>query len=187
MNKFVKAIGFTVLAVGMLAACSEQTVEKTKTSPAAQQKMSESNPQESTPAPAEKKELAPSKIGETIDVDGVKITITGIETFTGRINQFDPLKQDHAVKIGVIVENDTKAQVFVDSNEFKLYDKEGFELSSALPGDDMALSGEIPGGKKVQGAIYFDVPKQDGATWEIQYQSMASFDGEPAKWELPAK
>jgi len=166
----------------MLAACSEQAAEKTKTSPAAQQKITESKPAPESPP---KKVIA--KLGETLDVDGVKITVTMIEAYAGVINQFSPLKQDHAVKISVIVENDTKSQVFVDSNEFKLYDKDGFEVNSALPSDDMALSGEIPGGKKVQGAVYFDVPKQDGATWEIQYESMASFDGEPAKWELPAK
>jgi hypothetical protein len=188
VSKFAKAIGLTVLAIGVLTACSEQTVEKSETSEAAQQKMSESKP-----APAEKKkEEAPpkatiAKLGETLDVAGVKITITSIDKFTGRINQFDPLKQDHAVKIGVIVENETQAQVFVDSNEFKLYDKDGFEVSSALPGDEEALSAEIPGGKKVQGAVYFDVPKQAGASWELQYESMASFNGEPAKWEVPAK
>ena len=188
MNKFYKALGLSVLAVGLLGACSEQTVEKTKTSTAAEQKM-----KEQTEKPAEQKEEKPApapvkaKLGETLDVDGVKITITSIEKFAGRINQFVTLKQDHAVKIGVIVENDTKEQVFVDSLEFKLYDKGGFEVASALPGDENALSGEIPGGKKVQGALYFDVPKQDGAKWELQYESMASFGGEPAKWEVPAK
>jgi hypothetical protein len=186
MNKFVKALGISVLAVGMLAACSEQKVEKSSTSEVVKSKTSEVK-EAAAPAPAEEKKEAVAKVGETLNVDGVKITITSIDKFTGVINQFQPLKQDHAVKIGVIVENDTKAQVFVDSNEFKLYDKDGFEVSSALPSDDTVLSSEIPGGKKVQGAIYFDVPKQDGSTWEIQYESMASFDGEPAKWELPAK
>jgi hypothetical protein len=189
MNKFVKVLGLMVLAIGVLSACSEQTVEKGKTSDAVQQKMDESKAE-----PAEKqapqkeapKEII-AKLGETLDVGGVKITVTSIEPFAGEINQFQPLKQNHAVMIGVIVENDTTEQVFVDSSEFKLYDKDGFEVSSALPSDEMALSGEIPGGKKVQGAIYFDVPKQDGAAWEIQYESIASFDGEPAKWEIPAK
>jgi hypothetical protein len=180
MNKIAKTLGISVLVIGMLAACSEQKVEKSATSDAVKSKTS------ATTAPAAPKEVV-AKVGETLDVNGVKITITGIEAYTGEINQFQPLKQDHAVKVNVIVENDTKAQVFVDSNEFKLFDKDGFELSSALPSDDMALSSEIPGGKKIQGAVYFDVPKQDGAAWEIQYESMASFDGEAAKWEVPAK
>lgn len=187
MNKFAKVLGMSALAIGMLAACSEQSVETSKTSEAAQQKMDESKPVEKQAKDTPPKEESIAKLGETLNVDGVKITVTSIEAFAGEINQFQTLKQDHAVKIGVIVENDTKEQVFVDSNEFKLYDKEGFEISSALPSDEMTLSSEIPGGKKVQGALYFDVPKQDGATWEIQYQSMASFNGEPAKWEIPAK
>jgi hypothetical protein len=182
MNKLAKTLGISVLAVGLLVACSEQKVEKSETSEAVKTKT-----EAPAPAKTEAKKEAVAKVGETLNVDGVKITITSIDKFTGTINQFKPLKQDHAVKIGVIVENDTQAQVFVDSMEFKLYDKDGFEVSSALPSDETALSGEIPGGKKVQGAIYFDVPKQDGATWEIQYESMASLGGEAAKWEVPAK
>jgi hypothetical protein len=185
MNKWTKSLGISVLAVGVLAACSEQKVEKSGTSQAVKSKTGETK-EAAAPAPEEKK-AAIAKVGETLNVDGVKITITSIEKFSGTINQFEPLKQDHAVKIGVIVENDTAAQVFVDSMEFKLYDKDGFEVSSALPSDETALSGEIPGGKKVQGAIYFDVPKQDGSTWELQYESMASLGGDAAKWEMPAK
>jgi hypothetical protein len=186
MNKFAKTLGISVLAVGLLAACSEQKVEKSETSEAVKTKTSETK-EAPAPAKTEEKKEAAAKVGETLNVNGVKITITSIDKFTGVINQFEPLKQDHAVKIGVIVENDTQAQVFVDSMEFKLYDKDGFEVSAALPSDETALSGEIPGGKKVQGAIYFDVPKQDGAVWEIHYESMASLGGEAAKWEVPAK
>lgn len=181
MNKFTKAIWVAVVAVGILAACSEQTVENSETSEVVKTKVNETKPAEESP------KAVIAKIGETLNVAGVKITVTSVEAFAGVINQFQPLTQDHAIKIGVIVENDTKDQIFVDSHEFKLYDKDGFEVSSALPSDEMPLSGEIPGGKKIQGAIYFDVPKQDGATWEIQYESMASFGGEPAKWEVPAR
>jgi hypothetical protein len=183
MNKMAKVLGISVVAVGLLGACSEQEVKKTDASPEVQQKVSENKP---ATAPAPKK-LPTAKVGETLDVDGVKITVTGIDKFAGRINQFSPLKQDHAVKIGVIVENTTTEGKYVMSNEFKLYDKDGFELGSALPGDEDALSSEIPGGKKIQGAVYFDVPKQDGANWELQYNALANFNGEPAKWEVPAK
>ncbi|MGF9776054.1 DUF4352 domain-containing protein [Priestia aryabhattai] len=185
MNKFLKAVGISVLTVGFLGACS-QSVEKTETSDAAQKKMDENSSSEQSAKKAEEKKDTKAQIGETLDVDGVKITVTGIEKYTGAINEFDPLQEDHAVKVGVIVENTTSKSVFVDATEFKLYDKDAFELGDALPSDDEALSGDIPGGKKIQGAIYFDVPAQTG-TWEVHYESMASIDGESAIWEVPAK
>jgi hypothetical protein len=186
MNKLTKVMGISVLAVGLLGACSEQQVKKTDASPEVQQKVNE-NKAAPTPAPAEAPKVTKAKLGETLDVNGIKITVTNVEAFGGRINQFQPLKQDHAVKISVIVENTTTEGVYVMSNEFKLYDKDGFEVGSALPSEESALSSDIPGGKKVQGAVYYDVPKQDGATWELQYNALANFNGEPAKWELPAK
>lgn len=183
MNKFFKAVGISVLAIGVLGACSEQSVEKAETSDEVKEKMGDdsSSKKETT----EKKDTK-AQVGETLNVDGINITITSIEPFTGTINEFEPLKQDHAVKIGVIVENTTKESYFVDNTEFKLYDTDGFELTDALPSDEDGLSADIPAGKKVQGAIYFDVPAQSG-TWEVHYESIASMDGEQAIWEVPAK
>ncbi|WP_243557985.1 DUF4352 domain-containing protein [Priestia megaterium] len=183
MNKFLKALGISVLAVGVLGACSEQSVEKSETSDEVKQKMSDDS--SSAKEKPEQKDTK-AQVGETLDIDGIKITITGIEPFTGEINEYEPLKQDHAVKVGVIVENTTKESYFVDNTEFKLYDKDGFELTDALPSNEDGISSDIPAGKKVQGSLFFDVPAQSG-TWEVHYESMASIDGESAIWEVPAK
>lgn len=190
MFKIVKVLGTAVLSMTLLVACAEQTVTKEDASPEVQQKLDENaakaNSDESNDTPAEKEEATKAKAGETLNVDGVKITLVDIKKYEGKINPYQPLKEDHAVKISVIVENTNKESVFVDSTEFKLFDTDGFELEQALPEDDMALSGDIPAGKKMKGEVYFDTPKQQGA-WELHYESMASIDGESAIWELYAK
>lgn len=125
-------------------------------------------------------------IGDTLTIEGVKITLDSVEVYQGTINEFQPLTQDHAIVANLTVENTNKESYFIDSMEFTLYDAEGFELTQALPSDDMAISTELPGGKKVKGTLYFDVPKQEG-DWELQYKPMASFDDTAAVWTFPAK
>ncbi|MET3696440.1 uncharacterized protein DUF4352 [Bacillus oleivorans] len=131
-------------------------------------------------------EAQAATIGDTVEVEGVKITLESVEVYEGEINQFQPLTQDHAIVANLVVENTNQEAYFIDNTEFTLYDAEGFELTQALPSEDMALSTELPGGKKVKGTVYFDVPAQEGE-WELRYESMASFDGEAAVWRFPAK
>ncbi len=127
-----------------------------------------------------------AQVGDTLTVEGVNITITGVERFEGRINQFEPLQEDHAIAIDVEVENTTDENYFIDSMEFTLYDPEGFELNNALPGDEEALSADLPAGKKARGRLFFDIPATEG-TYELHYESMASWDGSQAVWEIPYK
>jgi ABC-type Fe3+-hydroxamate transport system substrate-binding protein len=181
MNKFAKLLGVSVLSVAVMAACG-QSAETEDASAEVQKKVDESNGNTGSEEKAEEKAAE----GDTINVDGAKITVVSIEPFDGRINEFQPIENDHAVKVNVIVENTNTESYFVDNTEFGMYDTEGFELTQALPGEENPLSSEIPGGKKVEGAIYFDVPQQDG-NWELHYTSIASFDGDAAVWELPAK
>ncbi|NMO98120.1 DUF4352 domain-containing protein [Paenibacillus lemnae] len=196
MKKGLK-LGFAaILTVLMLSACSEQTVVKEEASPEVQDNMdsgaeeptvvSADKASEDTTEDTPKEVVTAAKTGDTLNVDGVKITVVDINTFEGRINEYDPLQEDHAVKINVIVDNTTAESAFVDAMNFKLFDKDGFELNAALPGDEEALSSDIPAGKKTKGALYFDVPQQEG-TWELHYESMMSIDGQPAVWEVEPK
>lgn len=191
-----------LLGVLLLSACTGQTVTKDDASPEVQSKVdtatettkaedASSNGQEDTKEveeveePAEE-EVTKAKVGETLNIDGVKVTVVSIEKFDGRINQFEPLQEDHAIKINVIAENTTKESVFIDAVEFKLFDIEGFELERTIPGDEESLSAELPAGKKAKGALFFDVPKQEGV-WELHYEGLFSFEGDSAIWELDAK
>ena len=189
-------LGASVLSLGLLAGCTEQDVSKTDASPEVKEKMTEevsAEPTEKEVAEVEAEEsaeetakVAPVKIGDTLNVDGLAITLTDIGVYKGEINQYEPLTQDHAVRVGVIVENTAKESKFIDALEFTLYDADGFELTHALASDETGVSAVLPGGKKVKGSLFFDVPKQDG-TWEVHYENMTSANGDPAIWQMGAK
>lgn len=131
----------------MLAACNQE-VEKVKQNETDNSKVTEQN-ETTNEETNQKEEKVVAKIGETLSVNGVNITVTGVKRFNGRINQFQPLTNDHAIQVDVIVENTTKEIVYVDSSEFTLYDTQDFEVPQALPSDVETLSAEIPPGKKV--------------------------------------
>ncbi|CAM3629975.1 DUF4352 domain-containing protein [Marinicrinis lubricantis] len=202
MRKLTSVLAAIVIIAGLFGACGGQDVEENNPSPEVEERIEdtdgadqEQNTDQNEESPGNGNQNAEdqageegagnAQVGDTLNVDGAKITITGIEKFTGTINEFSPLEQDHAVKIDVIVENTNEEQFFVDALEFKLYDADGFEVQHALPSDEMELSGEIPAGKKIQGSLFFDVPAQEG-TWELHYESLGSFGGDPAIWDMPA-
>lgn len=130
----------------------------------------------------EKVELA--KIGDTLEINGIRVTLTDVKRYEGKINPYNPLENDHVIEIDMVVENTTSETVFVDNTDFKLYDENDFEVKSALPSGDIPLMDEISGGKKIKGKIYFDVPVQEG-NFELIYSQFLS-DIE-AKYEIPYK
>ena len=186
MSRIAKVLGVLVLVGLFMVGCTEQEVSKDKASTEVEKKINDDKSNVKSKGEEKENKVEKAKVGETLNVNGVKITITGIKKFEGEINPYSKLAQDHAVQVGIIAENTNKEAVFIDSTEFVLYDADGFETVHALPSDIMELSTELPGGKKVKGSLFFDVPKQDG-TWEINYLSMSSFKGEPAIWEVPSK
>ncbi|WP_164669827.1 DUF4352 domain-containing protein [Virgibacillus doumboii] len=192
MNKHIKVLGIFVLALSLIIGCSEQSAINNESSPDIEEKSQEENPnkevnEESKDESKEEpnKELNVFKIGETADVSDIKVTVTSIEPYTGEMRQFRSLKQDHAVKVGVIFKNTMNSKIYPNIYAFTMFDVEGNKLQPACPSGKTNLDEELPPGKKVKGAFYFDVPVQEGV-WKLKYSSFVNF-GESAVWEVPAK
>lgn len=125
------------------------------------------------------------EVGETGEYNGVNITINNASVYKGKINEFQPLVEDYALQIDVIVENTTNETVFIDAIEFGLYDEEDFEVDAALPSEDMPLSTELPAGKKAKGKLYFDAVSGN-QFFELQYKSLESWEDKYLIWNIPA-
>ena len=186
--KIKSIIGVSMLAVFLLSACAEQEVTKEEPSDEVKKKMEEDDVQNNEEGSAEEETNEPEKVavGDTLNVNGIKITVTNAEVYNGEINEYEPLKEDHAVKIDVIIENTNKESLSIFSDFFQLYGTDGFEIESALPTEDEELYADIAGGKKAKGALFYDVPAQKG-NWELHYTDFNSYEGDSAIWEIPAK
>ncbi len=124
------------------------------------------------------------KIGDTLALDGITVTVTNVGTNTGKVNQYRPLEQDYILEVELIVENNNKDSKFISDSDFSMYDEEGFEITKALLSDETAISANIPGGKKLKGKLFYDAPEQEGE-FELQFLSFLSFNDTPMIWKLP--
>lgn len=190
MNRIIKFLGITTLAVCLMAGCSDQTVPKNESS-LVKEETQEKSPEKEVKAESDKnpkeEELKVHQFGDTVNVGNMKITLTDIEQFTGEMKQFHSLRQDHAVKIGIVIENKAERKIYVDSYDFKMYDVEGVGIQPAMPSGEPRFNVGLTAGKKTKGTIYFDVPAQEGV-WHVHFTPATSYSGTPlAIWEVPAK
>ncbi|MCM3155565.1 DUF4352 domain-containing protein [Priestia megaterium] len=167
-KKFLGIIGAVVIGGGLLAGCST-SVEDASSDTGSKQE-------------AKKEESAKDKvykIGDTVKVDGLKITLTKAE-FTSP-NQYTKAENGKVLTVDVATENTGDTQAFIDNTDFNLYDKDGNKVEQYFGYDDMAISGDVNKGRKMSGKLYFDVPEQD--SYEIVYTPSFSFDSTEVKFE----
>ena len=121
-------------------------------------------------APAAKTEFAG---GETADVEGMQITVSGVKKVRGT---FGPL-----VCSDVTIVNNSSDQESYNSLDWKLQNPEGQILTAWPSGNKDLGSGALkPGGGKVSGQVCADDPGGKGE-WATLYQPGLG-SGEVARW-----
>lgn len=165
-------LGVGLLSVGVVA-CStdvEDTSENTS---------SDTKQEEKADKKVEAKDKV-YKIGDTVKVDGLNITLTKAE-FTSP-NEYTKAEKGKVLTVDIATENTGDTQAFIDNTDFNAYDKDGNQLEQYFGYDDMAISGDVNKGKKLSGKLYFDVPEQD--SYEIIYTPTFSMDSTEIKFEV---
>lgn len=171
-KKWFGIVGAVAITGGLLAGCST-SVEDASTD----------NSSSSSKQEAKKEESAKDKvykIGDTVKVDGLKVTFTGASYTTP--NEYTKAEKGKVLTVEVATENTGDTQAFVDNTEFNAYDKDGNQLEQYFGYDDMAISGDVNKGKKLNGKLYFDVPEQD--SYEIVYSPTFAMDSTEIKFEV---
>ncbi|TCP19947.1 uncharacterized protein DUF4352 [Scopulibacillus darangshiensis] len=164
-----------VSSIFLLSACGETEVSKVDNG----DKKTEAKADENT----KKKENKVFKIGDTVKVNDVELTIT-------KASYTDPAPYTKAEKGKVLTielkaKNSGDTQAFVDNTDFNLYDKDGNKLKDYFGYDEMAVSGELNKGKQLTGKLYFDVPQAN--SYELVYTPAFSLDSKEIKWNIEVK
>lgn len=156
-----------------LTACGDQQIKKgagessTKTEQKAHKK--------------EKKKAKIHKVGETVKVNGVEITITKTK-FVKSAKHIHP-HNGKVLQLNITVKNKSKQKVYVDSSHFNLY--KGGKSQENYYGGKAPISGDIDKGKKLSGIIKYDVSK--AGTYQLIYSPAFSFDHKEIKWKIDVK
>lgn len=127
----------------------------------------------------EKTEDKVYKIGDTIKVNDLQITVTGA-SYTDPEEYTEPTN-GKVLTIELATENQGES-AYIDSTEFNLYDSEGNQLEQYFGYMDTGISGDINKGKKLAGKLYFDVP--ESSSYELVYKPSFSFDNKEITWNI---
>jgi Domain of unknown function (DUF4352) len=119
------------------------------------------------------------KVGETISINGLEITITSAK-YTPPAEYSEPEK-GKIITLEVIAKNNSEENVYVDNTEFTISDAEG-NMHEQYYGYDYNFSNEVKVGKQYSGKIAFDVPESD--YYEIYYEPSFSWDNGEIKFKV---
>lgn len=171
-RKLLGTAGSLLLVGGLLAGCGEAEVSKVEDSAGSKTK---------TEAPAEKKEEKKTefKLGETVSIDGMEITISKVSF--GPANEYVAAEKGKVLRIEGTSTNNAADNGFIDNTEFQVY--AGDTKTEFYFGNDGAnmLAGELKKGKTAPIVLEFDVPEAE--SYEIFYEpSFTLKENAEVKW-----
>lgn len=122
-----------------------------------------------TTTTAEQKDEGPIKVkvGETLTVDGLKITYVSVEDFTD-YDEWDDLKDGYKfIVLTFDCVNESNSDKYVDSYDFKCF---ADDASVESHYEDDILDATLSSGRKTTGKVYFEVPI-DAESIEVEYET----------------
>ncbi|API91706.1 hypothetical protein J32TS6_40720 [Virgibacillus pantothenticus] len=170
MKKFI-LLSFALLLSFILVACEEAEVKKAD---------ADDKTEKSSKEKSETQELA---IGETVEFDGMKITLNEARIEPG--GEFDEPQEDQFIVVNLTAENNTeKEQVMSSIMNVELKDADGYSYSTTIltEGTKAQFDGNVEAGGKLRGEIPFDVAKSD--SYELHFSD--PFKSGKAIWKIPA-
>jgi hypothetical protein len=170
-KKFLSILGAMLIA-GTLVGCSD-TVEDVSTG----EKVEGASTEETT----ENKEEAPEnkvyKVGETVSINGLEVTIDSAKFVNG--NQYTPAEKGKVLQLEISAINNSDTQQHVYDGDFNVYDMEGNSFQPYFGMDESTISADLNKGKKASGKAFFDVSEAD--KYEVIY---TTFLGTEVKFEV---
>lgn len=112
------------------------------------------------------------KVGDTVSIDGVEVTINSA-AFTDAAEYGEPQK-GKVITLNVSVKNNSEENAYVDNTEFTISDAEGNMHEQYYSYDDVSFSNEVKVGKQYAGKVAFDVP--ESASYEVYYEPSFSLN-----------
>lgn len=181
--KAVSLFGSVIVAGGLLIGCSSGEVTKVESNSSENAAAENDNAKEEKPA-EEKKETDDLKVGESVELNGLKFTLNEIKNFEP--TEYDYNEKGTFVVIDFAVSNSTEEEADPSNLMFSLKDKDGNTYSSAYSSAEEsqwadAAMVKLPAGDKLKAQTSFDVPK-DVNEYKLIVQDL--FDGGQAIYNV---
>ncbi|KAB2393552.1 hypothetical protein CN345_09075 [Bacillus thuringiensis] len=119
------------------------------------------------------------KIGETVDVDGLQVTIDSVEL--GYPDYDEDKKKEEILGVILKVENNSKKEIPFAFYEFEITDKKGTRFKE-YNNPDSFISKKLAPDEKIQDIMLFDVAKEN--TYIATYRPEFTHENRTIKFEL---
>ena len=121
---------------------------------------------ESTESKEEKSEY---KMGETLDANGLKITMQKAEKWKSDNQFINPEEGNMFIRVYFTIENQSGGDKTLGSFDFDCY-ADSTQADMSLYGDNRLSFDTISNGRKLEGYIYYEVP-ENANNIEIEYET----------------
>ncbi len=105
------------------------------------------------------------KVGDTIEIDGRRITVKNVKRNYSTGNRFStPKAGNEFIKVYIKIANSSENETSINSWDFKIQDSKGLIKSDSpatYSSDDHLEYSKLAPGGTVEGAVIFEVPKND--------------------------
>lgn len=166
----VVAVLVVLVVAGALAGGSSGPQAVTGTSEPA------SGQSEAAGTPAQQAQKTEFSQGETVDLEQVEYTVTGVERTPG--TEYDQAREGYEyVIVSIAIENQSDRKISYNPLDWKMVNGNGQEesVTFTIVDTDTALSsGDLNPGGKVEGTITFEEPQGDTALTLNYYASLMS-------------
>lgn len=167
MKRIFLGVVSTILATSLLAGCGESSIEKVEkddevAAVEASTDATEGVDNEEEVADEEAtEEDADLTIGDTVNINGLHVTLNGIRTSEGE--EFLEPNNDLYLYVDVTIENTTEEAAHISSLlQTKLYNAENYSQDIAIVTDSKGqLDGEVGPGRKMSAEVVFDVSESE--------------------------
>lgn len=172
-RRLILMMSLLCVAGMLLVGCGEASIEKVEgdgaegTDSAAEAGQDENTDSGDADAAEDEKDEETSQteefaVGDTVDFDGVHITLTNVRESEG--GEFDEPENDRFIIVELDIQNKTDEAVPISTMlQMKLMDAEGYEQDQTIMIDDVKgnLDAEVSPGKNLKGEIPFDADESE--------------------------
>lgn len=172
-RRLILMMSLLCVAGMLLVGCGEASIEKVEgdgaegTDSAAEAGQDENTDSGDADAAEDEKDEETSQteefaVGDTVDFDGVHITLTNVRESEG--GEFDEPENDRFILVELDIQNKTDEAVPISTMlQMKLMDAEGYEQDQTIMIDDVKgnLDAEVSPGKNLKGEIPFDADESE--------------------------
>lgn len=162
---------FLFMALGSSSNTDESSSDSKSSAQSSQQSAQSSQQSEQSSEKSSNEENNVYKAGDTLDADGLKITMQKAENYTSNNEFMQPNNGNKFIRAYFVIENQSNTDKTVGASDFNCYaDGTSCENKFFSEKEELTVIDTISKGRNAKGYVYYEVPA-NAKDIEIEYET----------------